>query len=263
METTAPEFITKFGAISRLTTSFNAENTLSSANHETCSRENLCRNLEQVIPKDTSSSPPTNFPPKHLLSSQDNINPHSSTSGLQILIDLSPASPPSYPSKKTIHNSHGEQPLLPRPTHARLTPTPPPIPVSPTYPQNQMTLLVILLTIPVRIPPPLQCDTDSNPSLMDIRLHHLLNLSIYQAYQDNPSHEIGIITLVWLNLLRGLLNNSSWAPAWSHLMNIVLVETQPTERSRTIMNFLRSQAILMLPPPRIINQTHPYTWLSS
>lgn len=60
MEIKAPAVIS--GAKSRLTTSFNARNTLTPANHETCSTKKLCRILEQVTPNDASSSPPTKLP---------------------------------------------------------------------------------------------------------------------------------------------------------------------------------------------------------
>lgn len=56
-----------------------------------------------------------------------------------------------------------------------------------------------------------------------------------------------------MNLLWGILNNSSWLPTWSHLMSLALTETQPSERSQTTMNLLKSQAILMLPPYKCSN----------
>lgn len=57
------------------------------------------------------------------------------------------------------------------------------------------------------------------PPPQDMRLHHLSNL--YESHLQHPTSQMEI-TLIWTNLMRGLLNNSSWVHAWSYLMNTTL-----------------------------------------
>lgn len=59
-------------------------------------------------------------------------------------------------------------------------------------------------------------------------------LAKYRKLSEQPNvprtHNSGT-TLIWINLLRGLLNNSSWIMAWTYLMNISLTNTTQNERA--------------------------------
>lgn len=196
------------------------------------------------------------FPPKNTILS-NNINQTSLQTELQILDDLTPISSDLQSTKQSLPTPNGKQSQTTPTTHGGLHPAPLPSPVHPNSPPQSHATSLMLLTIPIRIPPSLQRDTDNNLPLADHRFHHILNL--YQAYQGHSTNKMGT-TLAWLKLLRGLQNNSSWLPTWSHLLSIDLMETQTYEHTKNTMNLLRSQAILLLLPPRTLNQTQAYNW---
>lgn len=65
--------------------------------------------------------------------------------------------------------------------------------------------------------PPLHLrDTDNNPVIDDNTFFLLSNL--YETYLHYPTSSTGM-TLCWLNLLRGILNNASWTSVWADLMH--------------------------------------------
>lgn len=113
-----------------------------------------------------------------------------------------------------------------------IPPTPTP---SPAHFQQPTSQFVTCLVIPIRLPLPHHLDTNNNPPPQGRHLHHLANL--YKAFQNNPSKYSGV-TLIWLNLLRGILNNSSWVTTWSYLMNSALLNSTQNERARIAMNQL-------------------------
>lgn len=117
--------------------------------------------------------------------------------------------------------------------------------------------LILLLGNPHTSPTPHQQDIDNNPPPNDICFHHLNNLYLY--YQNNPTTVTGT-TLIWINLLRGILNNSLWVLAWRHLMTAALIQTNQNNSTRNIMLHLQLNNIMILPPPRTINQAHRYKW---
>lgn len=85
-----------------------------------------------------------------------------------------------------------------------------------------------------------------------MRLQHLI--ALYVSYQRNPSYNTGT-TLIWVNLLRGLLNNFSWVLAWTYLMNLALTDASQNLNLQTAMISLRDQHLFLLLPPRTLN--HP------
>lgn len=246
---------------------------------ESCSQENINTAASEVITKSrrksfilndsnnnfshatlTADEMLKNFPPStHAKTPENNINqkPSSACPELHIFVDLSPIPPLTNIKQDLSLQSHGEpnhqfgQPhgelSSSTSTYTNITSPNHPKPDNISHTLNNTNQYISHL----------RRDTDNNPPPSDLRFNHLLNL--YQAYQNHPTNETRI-TLTWLNLLRGLLNNSSWTLAWVHLMSISLTENQTSERSITIMNHLRSQPILLLPPPRTLNKTPFYNW---
>lgn len=133
---------------------------------------------------------------------------------------------------------------LPPPVSPKLLPPP-------LFEDTRLTCLII----PIRIPPSQLRDLDNNPPSRDRRFHHLSNL--FKSYQNHSTQNHGQ-TLIWLNLMRGLLNNSSWLCAWIFLMNRALLNQYQNPLLRNALNNLANWNFLLLPPPRSQNltQTH-------
>lgn len=82
----------------------------------------------------------------------------------------------------------------------------------------------------------------------DACFFHLENF--YEAHLHYPTPLTGP-TLCWTNLMRGLLNNSTWTHSWANMMtNAIANSLSNLEARQTILNLLH-QNFFLAPPPRL------------
>lgn len=67
------------------------------------------------------------------------------------------------------------------------------------------------------------------------------------------------MTLIWINLLRGLLNNSTWIHCWASLLGLAYINNIRNNHTRLVAMQLRQNHTFVLPSPRFNNQLQ-YNW---
>ncbi|KAF7821806.1 reverse transcriptase [Senna tora] len=97
---------------------------------------------------------------------------------------------------------------------------------------------------------------DSHPPPQDQR-EIFLN-ALYNTYLTYPSHHSGL-TLIWLNLLRGILNNSSWLHFWVQMMNEAYVTSSQPDLAQEHAD-LNERHLYIVPPPRFRRTDLSYNW---
>lgn len=127
----------------------------------------------------------------------------------------------------------------------------------PQPPHNPNELRSSLLAIPVKWAPPHTTDTDNNPPPLHEKETYLTNL--YTAYLEDPSPQTPQ-TLVWINLLRGILNQASWLPCWIHLMSNSYLSSLTNQNHHSTLLNLQMKNVFMVPPPKKLQNQPSYNW---
>ncbi|KAF7833895.1 reverse transcriptase [Senna tora] len=209
---------------------------------ETCNAQELMQDINKCFKMPTPTS----------------INPHPSHS--QHASEANPSSPqekvvlpqlPNSPSPSNgIPSSIITQPTTsppmapPPPSPDNTPPAPPPSPVRPNP----------LLVIPMSWPREQNMSTDHGIPPPDSR-EFLLN-NLYNAYLNDPSSSTRV-TVVWINLLRGILNHSPWLPLWVEMMNEAHFHLLiPSEEALD----LSERNIFLMPMPYFIAEAEEYNW---
>lgn len=117
-------------------------------------------------------------------------------------------------------------------------------PLLPTPQQNRPQCS--LLVISIRWVEQHFSDTNHRAPPLDRRDYQLQNL--YEAYLDHPSRTTSMM-LMWINLLRGILNESSWLPCWVHLMNLAYSSSLESHSQILQEEQLRQRNVYLIPPP--------------
>lgn len=177
---------------------------------------------------------------------------------IETLLPL-PRSPPSSlsilaPQNTTIHKQSNSE-LLSDSANNSNNHSEPPSNSTSSNPQVELSSNLVCLVISIWIPSPHLRDQDLNPPTNNAYFHHLANY--YEAHLRYLNSLTGP-SLCWTNLIRGLLNNSTWTHRWASMMTDAIAYSLPTPQSRGTIQILQLQNFYLMPPLRLPLLHPPY-----